>query len=681
MSKLNTLDPYANFSLDVLHLAIDSAGVGVWVVDLTTDDIKWSKHLYRLTGISEDTEIKMDTFAQIVHEDDRDQVNHEINTAIAEHRKYDIEYRNYNVTTGDVAWARHVGRAVYNEDGEAVRLIGASYDITRIKQAEAQAEAAMNTKSQFLANMSHEIRTPMNGVMGMAQLLAATELSPKQKSFADTIVSSGDSLLRIINDILDFSKIEAGQMSLHAEAFNLADAVEDVAILVSATAAERDIELAVRIAPDLPHHFIGDGGRIRQIISNFLSNAVKFTKKGHVVVDVRGSVSGEPGSQLANLKIFVADTGVGIPAERQSTIFEKFTQVDNSATRAHEGTGLGLSICQSLIELMGGNIGLESTEGKGSIFWFEVDLPVHQVDEKQTTIPVDVSGSRILIIDDNGVNRRILQEQMLSWGFRPKCVDSGQAGLEQLRAAYAEGHQYDAIVLDFHMPGMNGLETARYIRQEPNVGATPIIMLTSVDQTDILEELSRIGIQGHLVKPAKVSLLLEALVLALQVSQGEEEVGRAKVTVPNQEITPAPLKRDPNRQGDLDILIAEDNEVNKLVYTQILNETDFTFEIASNGVEAIELYKVRKPGVIVMDVSMPELNGLDATKAIREIEAQDGGHIPIIGVTAHAMSGDMEKCFDAGMDDYLAKPISPVRFTDKIETWLLQRRPETAAMG
>ena len=470
-------------------------------------------------------------------------------------------------------------------------------------------------------------------------------------------------------------------MSLHAEAFNLADAVEDVAILVSATAAERDIELAVRIAPDLPHHFIGDGGRIRQIISNFLSNAVKFTKKGHVVVDVRGSVSGEPGSQLANLKIFVADTGVGIPAERQSTIFEKFTQVDNSATRAHEGTGLGLSICQSLIELMGGSIGLESTEGKGSIFWFEVDLPVHQVDEKQTIIPVDVSGSRILIIDDNGVNRRILQEQMLSWGFRPKCVDSGQAGLEQLRTAYAEGHQYDAIVLDFHMPGMNGLETARYIRQEPNVGATPIIMLTSVDQTDILEELSRIGIQGHLVKPAKVSLLLEALVLALQVSQGKEEAGRAKVTVPNQEITPAPLKRDPNRQGDLDILIAEDNEVNKLVYTQILNETDFTFEIVSNGVEAIELYKVRKPGVIVMDVSMPELNGLDATKAIREIEAQDGGHIPIIGVTAHAMSGDMEKCFDAGMDDYLAKPISPVRFTDKIETWLLQRRPETATMG
>lgn len=668
-----------SFSTDVLELAIDSSGTGIWELDLTTNEISWSKHLYALTGVPQTVKPNMDTFDPLIHPDDRERVNAEIDAALAEHRQYDIEYRNVHQGTGKIVWGRHVGRGIYDEDGTPLRMIGASYDITRIKLAEQQAEAAMRAKSQFLANMSHEIRTPMNGVMGMAQLLSATELSPKQKSFADTIVTSGEALLTIINDILDFSKIEAGQMTLHPKPFSLPDAIEDVAVLISASAAERDIELAVRYDPSLPRAFIGDAGRIRQVVSNLLSNAVKFTNKGHVLIDVHGTLKERRGEQVAALKVFIADTGVGIPEDRQATIFEKFTQVDNTATRTHEGTGLGLSICKSLVSLMGGEIGLESKTGQGSIFWFEIELPTDDTSQKLVTAPVDVSGSNILIIDDNSVNRTILQEQLQSWGFRSQSANSGQSGISFLSDAAESEHAFDAIILDYHMPTMNGIETARLIRTLPYIGSTPIIMLTSVDQTNIAGELSPLSIDAHLMKPARASLLLETLITTLQSTEAMPIKVQTEKLV-SDEAGFLQLRNQVHADGEpLDILIAEDNEVNKLVYTQILNETDYTFEIAANGREAIEIYKRSNPRLIVMDVSMPVMSGLEATAAIREREAETGGHIPIIGVTAHAMSGDMEKCFDAGMDDYMAKPISPIRFTEKIAQWTTQDQTKRAS--
>ena len=671
-----------NFTQDVLELALNSSGIGIWEFDLQSGDLRWSPGLFKLTGLPENSEPTMEKLQALIHDDDRERVKTCIDESVAAKRQYDIEYRNVHEKDGKIVWGRHVGRTIYNEAGEPIRMIGASYDITHIKQAEQRAEAADRAKSQFLANMSHEIRTPMNGVMGMAELLAATELNTKQKGFANIIIKSGEALLTIINDILDFSKIDAGQMELHPESFDLADAIEDVAILVSASAAEKDLELAVRFAPDLPRMLVGDAGRIRQVVTNLMSNAVKFTEKGHVFVDISGDVSGGSDGPCANLEIRIEDTGVGISEEKQATIFDKFTQVDNTATRAHEGTGLGLSISRSLIELMGGKICLESTLGKGSVFFFTIELPVHEGAQQPNTAPIDVTGSRILIIDDNAVNRTILEEQMQAWRFAGKSVASGEEGIALLRAAPSFDSAFDAVIIDYHMPGMNGVEVAQIIRADSVIGNTPIVMLTSVDQTNIGHDLAGLNVQGHLVKPAKASHLLESLVLALQENK-KAPLERPMETLQSSKKTELIFQAGGEEEENttVDILIAEDNEVNKMVYTQILGSTDYKYEVACNGLEAVEMFKKLKPRLIIMDVSMPEMNGLDATGKIREIEAETGTHTPIVGATAHAMSGDMEKCLDAGMDDYLSKPISPNRLTDKIHEHLKNTHKASVAKG
>ncbi|RWF38853.1 MAG: response regulator, partial [Mesorhizobium sp.] len=322
-----------------------------------------------------------------------------------------------------------------------------------------KAEAADRAKSEFLANMSHEIRTPMNGVLGMAELLAKTELTTRQKTFTDVIVKSGNALLTIINDILDFSKINAGQMMLDPAPFRLAEAVEDVATLVSARVAEKNIELIVRVDPRLPSFVVGDAGRFRQIVTNLVGNAVKFTEKGHVLVDVGGEVT----DGVVQLKVRVEDTGIGIPAEKLQNVFEKFAQVDGSSTRRHEGTGLGLAIAARLVDLMGGKIGVESEIGRGSVFWFAVPLPAHSQDSRDEIVPVDVTGARVLVIDDNPVNREILLEQLRSWSFDCAAAESGAVGLAFLDRASQLGAAVDCIILDYQMPGMNGADVAKAI--------------------------------------------------------------------------------------------------------------------------------------------------------------------------------------------------------------------------
>lgn len=677
-----------SFAPDVLQLAIESANVGLWDYDLISKNVLWSPKMYDIVGIAQGTPLHIDSLYAIMHPDDTDRVLGSINRALEQKNEYCIEYRIIRPDNGETIWGQFTGRAVFNDNNEPVRMLGAGIDITKIKNAEALAEAADRAKSQFLANMSHEIRTPMNGVMGMAELLAATQLTPKQKNFADIIVNSGNSLLTIINDILDFSKIDAGEMTIHPESFDLVDAIEDVAILVSAKAAEKEVELAVRYAPTLPRMLVGDPGRIRQVVSNLLSNAVKFTEKGHVLVSVSGAVEPDseqstPQNDIAKLKFCVEDTGVGIPDERINTIFDKFTQVDNSATRAHEGTGLGLSICKSLIELMDGKIGLESTPNEGSTFWFEIDLPVSSENKKEKPIPTDVTGAHILIIDDNEVNRTILEEQTTAWNFISKSASTGEAGLELLRSAPTFGTPFDAVILDYQMPELNGLEVAKRIRENPITGNTPIIMLTSVDEASSSNQLRQLNVAGHLIKPAKASLLLETLIEALQKPMkidskpNSSSADLSSIDTGHREIF-APTKQTTQPDG-LDILIAEDNDINRIVYQQILDRTDYRYKFAFNGRKAVDLYKDETPKIILMDVSMPVLNGLEATKEIREINLQNNTHTPIIGVTAHAMSGDMEKCIDAGMDDYLPKPISPNRLMEKVEEWLRQTEKNRAA--
>ncbi|MBY4609696.1 response regulator [Rhizobium sp. 9T] len=548
-------------------------------------------------------------------------------------------------------------------------------DVTELKSREeelrellSRAEAADRAKSEFLANMSHEIRTPMNGVLGMAELLAKTNLDTRQKTFIDIIVKSGNALLTIINDILDFSKIDAGQMTLRKAAFDITEAVEDVATLLSSHAAEKNIELLVRAAPDLPAAVIGDAGRFRQIVTNLVGNAVKFTERGHVFVDV-GFESVAGGEIMTNIRI--EDTGIGIPQEKLESVFDKFSQVDASSTRRHEGTGLGLAITAGLVDLFGGYIKVESQWGKGSVFTVKLPFAVAAAHLEPKPLPINVQGARILVIDDNEVNRRILTEQLSLWGFDGVAAEGGGTGLAILEAAADLGVTVDAVILDYHMPDMNGANVARRLRADPRFVELPIIFLTSMDISGTEKEFAALNGQAHLMKPARANVLRNTVVEVVRARR-VKQASQAEITRLQAETAgPAPVPAPQKRAAEfVDVLVAEDNEVNQIVFTQILQGTGLSFLVVNNGQEAVAAWESHTPRIIMMDVSMPVMNGHEATRTIREREKGQDQRVPIIGVTAHALESDREACLDAGMDDYMSKPISPELLEEKIRQWL-----------
>lgn len=564
------------------------------------------------------------------------------------------------------------------------QMIKRLQDKTRdIDAALTKAKMGDRAKSEFLATMSHEIRTPMNGVLGMAELLTRTELDTRQRTFTDVILKSGNALLEIINDILDFSKIDAGQLTLSPKPFNLVDTTEDVATLMSSRVVEKDIELVVRIAPGMPDKLIGDPGRIRQILTNLVGNAVKFTDQGHVMVEINWRQV-EPVNAVDRLAITIAvrDTGIGIPADKQATIFEKFSQVDGSSTRKHEGTGLGLAIATRLVDMMGGKIELESEVGVGSSFSFTIEMDVDAQSSMATEATSNLlPGRRVLVVDDNAINRMILTEQIRGWGFDCVAVESGEIGLDLLRHARAQlDIGIDLVVLDFQMPGMSGAEVAQAIRSDPQIADTPILVLSSVDQADQLEALNHLDIFAQLTKPVRTAQLRTTVEMALRKFKIKTEAPAQAAkrapgpalqnpsgpAAPAAEVKPAIIERNEPL-----VLVAEDNPINQIVFQQTLDGLGLMHSLAVNGREAVAMWGDLRPTLVLMDVSMPEMNGLEATQAIREIESSQGlVPTPIIAVTAHSLKGDEDRCLAAGMDDYLSKPISPEKLGAMIDRWL-----------
>lgn len=547
----------------------------------------------------------------------------------------------------------------YEDKNGTPYLFGIGTDITQLKLREAEleeerktAEKANIAKSEFLANMSHEIRTPMNGIMGMSELLSQRELGPRETDFVNTIMRSSTALLTIINDILDFSKLEAGQMTFESRPFSLRDTIEDILALLSSKVEGTDVDILLRIQPDLPKGFLGDSGRIRQILMNLVGNAIKFTKEGHVLIDVQGDVK----DGLTNLKINITDTGIGIKADKLSEIFNKFTQADGSTTREYGGTGLGLSIAKNFVELMGGDLSVSSTFGVGTTFTMSLSLPPAELEQKRSKSDFDIKGKKILVIDDNDVNCEILKEQLSFWKCQAATVTSAQIGHAFLRKAKEKNVPIDLIIVDYQMPNENGETFIRKLKSSEEFKSIPVIMLSSVDKKEIRNRMNDLKIQSFLTKPAPASLFYNEICNAIC---GASPTLAVHATPTNKDQQPHDHTQSYESSDVIDILVAEDNDVNQLYIKYVLEDLGLSFKIVGNGKLAIEAHKSDKPKIIFMDISMPEMNGYEATAAIRAYEQEQGlPATPIIALTAHSLVGADKDCLDAGMNDYLSKPVS-----------------------
>jgi len=568
---------------------------------------------------------------------------------------------------GHETWVITTKLPLYNEQGKIVGTFGISRDITErkraaeaLREAKEAAELASRVKSDFLATMSHEIRTPMNGIIGMIDLLLNTEPTNQQRTYLDLASQSAETLLRLINDILDFSKIEAGKFELESVGFKLRDTLGDTLHTLSGRASAKGIELTYRIPPEIPDNLVGDPGRLCQIILNLAGNAVKFTEEGEISVDV--TLESQEDNNV-RLHFAVSDTGPGIPAEKQQIIFEAFRQADSSMSRRYGGTGLGLAISSHLVDLMRGRMWVESEVDKGSTFHFTASFSLQtDISTKPSSELETLHGLHVLVVDDNRTNRLILEEMLSNWRMKPTAVDSGQAALAEMDRAAKADEPFHLVLLDGVMPQMDGFALAEQIRRTPSLSKTTLIMLSSAGDPEGRKRCRELGIDYCLMKPVKQSELLDSIVASLSVATADE-------------ITSSAAAREyPESTTSLHILLAEDGLVNQKVAVNLLKQRGHKVTVANNGQEALTALDRESFDVVLMDVQMPSMDGFEATSIIREREKESGAHLPIIAMTAHAMKGDRERCLEAGMDGYIAKPIRAKDLYKTIDATVLRIR-------
>jgi PAS domain S-box-containing protein len=670
-SRMDEMVDRLRESAERLRLAEEAGGFGIWEVDMTTRRVTISEGMVRLKGlpIGSPLEYTLQEWHEISDARQIAAVVEASSAAFDQRTPFQIE-TELETPDGEIRWQHIQGRPQYR-DGQPWRLVGATTDITQEKQlrlsledARTKAEAAAKAKAEFLANMSHELRTPLNGVIGMTGLLLETELTPQQRDYGEIARSSGDALLAVINDILDFSKIEAGRLVIDSYAFDLRQLLEEVADVVGTKANERGIDLLVRYPSRVPTHLVGDADRIRQVVANLVSNAVKFTHEGHVLIEAE--CVGREGA-LAEITVSVTDTGIGIPQDKIGALFEKFTQADTSTTRRYGGTGLGLAIAKSLVHLMGGSIDVESVEGKGSRFAFTLRLPI---DDRPRVPPVSASalhGLRVLIVDDSAVNCRVMHELVSGWGMRNDSCDSGDDALEALRAAHAAGIPYQIVIADYQMPGLDGPGLAASMKADPALAGVLFVMLTSIGHWKEHAALKgESNIDACLVKPVRHSRLMNTLVT--EWAKKRASLGAPIAAAVELRVT---AEASPGEFASLDprVLVVEDNAVNQKVALLLLAKVGVRADVVSDGREAVDRLRTAPYDVVFMDCQMPEMNGYEATSAIRQ-RSGPNQRVPIIAMTADVIEGSRARAFDAGMNDFVAKPVELGDLTRALREWL-----------